>query len=136
MFKLLGELFNFGGELLSSLFGLIGLIFGFAMDLVLILHTDMPRLEGLIIGVVLAWVLARRDKHPLLRALSAPLKMIIDILDLLWDQCIEMLKDVWEAGAGALKKTLGKSGGWIKKAWGVMMSGLSSLKGKLKKKSD
>lgn len=136
MFKLLGELFNFGGELIASLVGLVGLVLGFVVDFAMLLHTDMPRLEGLIVGVVLAWVLARRDKHPLLRALSAPLKMVLDILDLLWDQCFEMAKDVWEAGAGFSKKTLGMLGGSLKKAWEAMMGGLGSLKSKLKKKSD
>ena len=71
-------------ELLQSCWSLVVGVLGSIMDLgvtvltlggdVLIhLHTTAPRLEGLLVGVALAWVMLRRDKHPLLRVLSAPL---------------------------------------------------------------
>lgn len=136
MFNLLSELFSFGGELFASLISLIGLVLGFFMEFAMILHTEMPRLEGLLVGIMLAWVLSRRDKHPLLRAISAPLKMIIDILDLLWDQCLDMIKDTWEAASGFAMKVLGKAKSWAQKAWSTMMGGLGSLKNKLKKNTE
>jgi len=58
------------------------------------LHVNHPRLEGLLVGVALAWLLARKDRHPLLRALSAPLKLVISILDLAWDQVVEFCGDL------------------------------------------
>ena len=61
----------------------------FVWELLLTLHTTHPRLEGLLIGVTLAWLMSRRDKHPLLRALSAPLKLVLDILDLAWDHSVD-----------------------------------------------
>jgi len=114
-------------------------------DLLLVLHNDAPRLEGLLVGVLLAWLMLRRDKHPLLRVLSAPLKLIVDILDLAWDQVVEVISDVWGTArswvTGAWKWCWGKVSGACKWCWGKVsglynwvMNGLRAVKNKLSKK--
>ncbi|MAG26706.1 hypothetical protein CMI47_14285 [Candidatus Pacearchaeota archaeon] len=99
------------------------------------LHVDAPRLEGLLVGIALAWLLLRRDRHPLLRALSAPLKLVLDILDLAWDQVVEFAGDVWGVGkswtvgsVGWVWNTIAGGGSWV-------MERLKSVKSKLEKGS-
>jgi len=120
----------------SSVMGVWGLLEQAGIlvwDLLVTLHVQHPRLEGLIIGVSLAWLLSRKDKHPLLRAASAPLGLILDILDLAWDRSIEFLGDVWGTLVGWVK------GGyeWCKNkvvgAWSWAIGGLKSIREKLKK---
>jgi hypothetical protein len=48
----------------------------------------------------------RRDKHPALRVLSSPLKLVLDILDLAWNQVVEIVTDSWDAVYGWI------CGGW------------------------
>ncbi len=133
MLELLKELVEFALQLGASLMNLVALVLGFAFDFLMILHTTMPRLEGLLVGVILAWLMMRRDKHPLIRALSSPLKLIIDILDLAWDQAVEFVQDI----AGTAKSWLSKTWGWgwskAKSVLGSVNRLLASLKDKLKK---
>ena len=132
-------------ELLQSCWGLVVGVLGSIMDLgmtvltlggdVLIhLHTTAPRLEGLLVGIALAWIMLRRDKHPLLRVLSAPLKLVVDILDLAWDQVVEVAGDLW----GTVKDWTGRSLGWARDkvvgAYSWVMGSLGKLKDKLSKK--
>ena len=109
------------------------LVATFVGDSLLHLHVDAPRLEGLLVGVLLSRILLRRDKHPLLRVLSSPLKLVVDILDLAWDQAVEMVGDVWSVVVG----WVGGVYGWCKQkvvgAWSWMMGGLRGLKRKLSK---
>jgi len=132
-------------ELLQSLWGLVSLVaiaawsLGLALlagawDLLMVLHVDAPRLEGLLVGIALAWLLARRDKHPLLRAASAPLKLVLDILDLAWDQVVESASDVCDAGCGAVRWSWNKKVSWVKAGWSWCMSRLVALKEKLSHK--
>jgi hypothetical protein len=78
----------------------------------------------------------RRDRHPLLRVLSAPLKLVVDILDLAWDQVVEVVGDLWGTAQGWVTGSLG----WVKaKLGGVynwVMGGLKSLKDKLSRKKE
>ena len=83
------------------------LVLDVGRDALVYLHTGAPRLEGLLVGVALAWVLLRRDRHPWLRVVSAPLKLVLDILDLAWDQGLEVARDLWDVPAG-----------WVRKGWG------------------
>jgi hypothetical protein len=103
-------------------------------DVLVHLHTTAPRLEGLLIGVALAWVMLRRDKHPLLRVLSAPLKLVVDVLDLAWDQVVEVAGDLWDT----VKDWTGRSLGWAKSkvvgAYSWVMGSLGKLKDKLSTK--
>jgi len=90
---------------------------------------EAPRLEGLLVGVTLAWLMMRRDKHPILRALSAPLKLVLDILDLAWDQGVEVVQDVWDSAVGVVE-------GALNRATGLVRSGLVWCVGQLKAVKD
>ena len=103
MLELLQSLWNLVWGVVLSVWDLAWVLLDGVWDLLMVLHNDMPRLEGLAVGVGLAWVMMRRDKHPLLRALSAPLKLVLDILDLAWDQVVEVVSDVWETGVSWAK---------------------------------
>ena len=102
--------------LLVSAWALLVAVSTWGWDLLCYLHTDAPRLEGLLIGVLLAWLLLRRDKHPILRVLSSPLKLIVDILDLAWDQVVEVVSDV-----------LGTIKNWINKIWGTIWGSVTGI---------
>jgi len=143
-------------EVAVSVWGLVSGILGGAWDvlsavavwagsILWVLHTDYPRLEGLLVGVLLAWLMLRRDRHPLLRVLSAPLKLVVDILDLAWDQVVEVVSDIWGTakswvvGAwqyclGKVKAVWDKAVGLAKGSYGWVMAKLKSLKEKLSKK--
>lgn len=110
--------------LLVALWDVVQLVLVWAWDIMYHLHMTAPRLEGLLIGVALTWFLLRRDKHPVLRVLSAPLKLLLDVLDLAWDQVVEVASDVWETAQGWTRGTLS----W---AWGRVTGVLSSLTGLL-----
>ena len=131
-------------ELLQSLWGLVwtvaiagwslvqALLLG-AVDLLMVLHVDAPRLEGLLVGIALAWLMSRRDKHPLLRAASAPLKLVLDILDLAWDQVTESASDVHESACGVVRWSWNKKVSWVKAGWSWAMGQLVALRNKLRR---
>ena len=56
----------------------------------------------LLVGILLAWFFVHRDKNPVMRALAAPLKIVLDILDIIWDETIEAGLDL----LGSLKSKL------------------------------
>ena len=124
MLELVQSLWSLVWGVALSVWDLAWVLLNGALDLLLVLHNDAPRLEGLAVGVGLAWVMMRREKHPLLRALSAPLKLVLDVLDLAWDQVVEVASDVWETAQGWTRGTLS----W---AWGRVTGVLSSLTGLL-----
>ena len=95
MLNLLQEIINFIFSLGGSIVDVIGAVLTFALNALVIFHTDMPRIEGMTIGILLAWFMTRREKHPILKVLSTPLKLSLDILDLLWDEAIDAAKDTW-----------------------------------------
>jgi len=144
MLDLLQTLWSFVLGLLVLVWDLVVLVTTLVGDSLLHLHVDAPRLEGLLVGVLLSWLLLRRDRHPLLRVLSAPLKLVVDILDLAWDQVVEIVEDVVEVvydwTRSAWSTVVGWVGGvydWCKGkvvgAWSWMMDGLRGLKAKLSK---
>jgi hypothetical protein len=108
----------------------------FSLGVLTWLHVEAPRLEGLLVGIGLAWLMNRRDKHPLLRAISAPLKLVLDILDLAWDQVVEITRDVW----GVIKDWSMRPVKWAttkaKNIASVVMSRLAELRNKLGKKAE
>lgn len=110
------------------------LLLSSARDMLSHLHENMPRLEGLLAGIGLAWLLLRRNKHPLLRVLSAPLKLVLDILDLAWDQCVEVVVDAWDVVRTWSGKTWSCAKSLVLKPWNWMLNSLDSLKNKLNKK--
>lgn len=123
--------------LLESVWGLVSgllelgweltvLVLSFTWGVLHHLHVEAPRLEGLLIGIALAWLLMRRDRHPILRVLSSPLKLVVDILDLAWDQVVEIVVDIWGVVTGWIRGALG----WCRdRVVGVWNRGLSLLRG-------
>ena len=133
MLELLQTLWSFVLGLLVLVWDLVVLVTTLVGDSLLHLHVDAPRLEGLLVGVLLSWLLLRRDKHPLLRVLSAPLKLVVDILDLAWDQVVEIVEDVWGVVVGWVAGVYGWCKAKVVGTWGWLMSGLGAVKAKLSK---
>ena len=134
MLELLQSLWNLVWGVVLSVWDLAWVLLDGVWDLLMVLHNDMPRLEGLVIGVGLAWVMMRREKHPLLRALSAPLKLVLDILDLAWDQVVEVVSDVWKTGVSWVKSAVGVPVGWARSGWDWALGSLRSLRDRLSSK--
>ena len=134
MLELLQSLWNLVWGVVLAVWDLAWVLLDGAWDLLMVLHNDMPRLEGLAVGVGLAWVMMRREKHPLLRALSAPLKLVLDILDLAWDQVVEVVSDVWETGVSWVKSAVSVPLGWARSGWGWALGSLRSLRDRLSSK--
>ena len=136
MLELLQNLLNLAVDVGMSLWGLAMLLLNFSVETLSLLHNDMPRLEGLLAGVLLAWLMARRDRHPLLRALSVPLKLILDILDIAWDQCVEFVQDIFGTAKSWTKGSLGWVRNKVVGLYNWKMSLLKELLSKLKRKSE
>tara|TARA_Y100000310_G_C20495164_1_gene721168 strand:- start:276 stop:710 length:435 start_codon:yes stop_codon:yes gene_type:complete len=132
--ELLEVCWNFLCGLASGAWGLLADVWGFVWGILSVMHVEYPRLEGLLVGVALAWLMGRRDKHPLLRAASAPLKLVLDILDLAWDHVVDFVKDVWAASTSWIIKAWGWTKGKLSGAWGWMTGKLTGLRDKLKAK--
>jgi len=115
----------------ESLLGIISLVSAWGWDVLYHLHVSEPRLEGLLIGIALAWLMLRRDKHPLLRVLSAPLKLVVDILDLAWDQVVEVVSDLWGTATSWVGGIIGWTKGKIVGGYSWVMGRLRGLKDKL-----
>ena len=126
MLGLLESVWGFVSGLIELGWELVVLVLSSAWGVLHHLHVEAPRLEGLLVGVALAWLLMRRDRHPVLRVLSSPLKLVVDILDLAWDQVIEIVVDIWGVVTGWIRGTLG----WCRdRVTGVWNRGLSLLTG-------
>ena len=122
--------------LLATVWGVCELLAVWAWDVLYHLHVNEPRLEGILVGVLLAWVLLRRDKHPLLRVISSPLKLIVDILDLAWDQVVEVISDVWGTATGWVSSAYGFCRGKVVGVYSSLLGALTSLKDRLSRKKD
>ncbi len=103
----------------------------FILDIAMWLHVDAPRLEGLVVGILLTWLMMRRKRHPLLRALSAPMKLIIDILDLVWDQVVDFTRSIWEVckdwSTSPIKWAWGKTVTVYNKTMGLLRATIDRL---------
>jgi len=133
---LLQSLWNLGIDAVGAVLNLVWVLVANIWDLLLVLHMESPRLEGLLVGVSLAWVMIRRDKHPILRALSAPLKLVLDILDLAWDQGVEVVQDVWGSAVGVVEGALNRAAGLVKSAVAKCMEQLKAVKDRLVKRGE
>ena len=133
---MLESLWNLVVGLLGSVWGLLSTVVCFVCDMAVWLHVEAPRLEGLLVGVLLAWLLTRRESHPLLRVASAPLKLVLDILDLAWDQVDEVGRDLWDTAKGWTLGSLGWVTGQVRGVYDSVMSRLRSTKENLEKKED
>jgi hypothetical protein len=147
MNEILNSLWTLVSDLAVNGWGLVSTVGGWSYDLLAEFHTAAPRLEGLLIGVLLTWVLLRRDMHPLLRVVSAPLKLVVDILDLAWDQVTEVVGDllrtvqgwargVWQWCWGKASGALGWVKGKVKNTYGRILSLLTRLRDVLRKKGE
>ena len=97
-------------NLVVSVWGLLCLVAAWVGDVLYHVHVNAPRLEGLLVGVLLAWLLSRSHKHPIIRVLSSPLKLVVDILDLAWDQAVQVVSDLW----GTASKPASSALTWVK----------------------
>ena len=131
MLNLIKEVFNFMVELGVSVWEFLVLVVMFAADVFMILHTEMPRLEGLLAGILLAWFMARRDKHPILKALGAPMKLVLDILDIAWDKGLAKAKGATSFCLSWAMKPFGFVWRKLKGAKNFLMKKLTELKDKL-----
>ena len=136
MLELLQSCWNLVSGLAVALWELLATSSVLVGDLLLHLHNDAPRLEGLLVGVTLAWVLLRRDKHPLLRVLSAPLKLVVDILDLAWDQVVEVVSDLWDTAKGWVLGSLGWVRDRVVSVWDRGVGLLKGLRDRLSRSKD
>ena len=122
-------------DLFYALWGIVSGLLEFALGTAHWLHVEAPRLEGLLVGVLLAWLLSRRDRHPILRVLSAPLRLVLEVLDLAWDHLVELLSDTKATVVGLIQQGWGALWGRVKRAWSSMLGGLASLRDRLQRKS-
>ncbi len=134
--SLLQEMLGFVSDLGASIWGFLVLVLSFFADIAVILHVEMPRLEGLLIGVLLAWMMSKRDRSPVFKTLSAPLKLTLDVLDLAVDQIKDLFKEIWSVGSAAVKAPFSWIFGKAKGFYESVMKGLTSIKEKLSKKKD
>ena len=133
MLDIIGSTWSLFVGLLAAIWGVLALVAAWGWEVLYHLHVTTPRLEGLLVGILLTWLFMRREKHPVLRVLSAPLKLVLDILDLASDWGVEAVVDAWEAVAGATSKVAGTVTGALRAAGGWVMAKLTSLRDSLKK---
>ena len=119
--------------LLSGVLSILSTLLTWVGDVLYHLHVDAPRLEGLLIGIALAWLMSRRDRHPILRVLSSPLKLVVDVLDLAWDQVVEIAVDVKEVVQGWASGSAGYAFDKVKLAYDKVLDLLRGLRDKLSK---
>ena len=126
MLELLNQCWGLVSGLILAVWGVLVLVMSFLCDVLVHLHLEMPRLEGLLVGILLAWLLSRRDKHPALRVLSAPLRLVLEVLDLAWDHVCDFIGDAWSVVTGWVQGSLG----WLRdRVLGVWSRGLDLLRG-------
>jgi hypothetical protein len=78
----------------------------------------------------------RRNKHPLLRVLSAPLKLVVDILDLAWDQVVEVASDLWGTTRGWVTGSVSWVRGKVNAVYTWVLARLTGLRDMLRRKKD
>jgi len=133
MLELLNQCWGLVSGLLLAGWGVLVLVMGFVLEVLIHLHLEMPRLEGLLVGILLAWLLSRRDKHPALRVLSAPLRLVLEVLDLAWDHVCDFIGDSWSVVTGWVLGSLGWLRDRVGGVWSRGLDLLSGLRDKLKK---
>jgi hypothetical protein len=133
MLELLSQCWGLVLGLAHSLWGVIVVVWSFVFGVLMHLHVEMPRLEGLLIGVALAWLMSRRDKHPMLKVLSAPLKLVIEVLDLAWDHAMEFIGDAWSVATGWVMRCVSRVRSTLRSMWEMVLSLLTGIRDRLKR---
>lgn len=134
MSDLLQEALTFMVKVGATILDTLVLVISFVFNSLFIMYTEMPVAFGLMAGVLFTWMFLRRDRHPVLKMLTAPLKLVVDILDLAWDQAVELATDAWDTAYGWAKRPFGWTKAQLKKAYDIVVKGLSLIKMKFKKK--
>lgn len=136
MKNLLIETWNAASGVVASIADLFVTLFVWFWNVLLIVHNDMPRLEGLLVGILLAWFFVHREKNPVLRALAAPLKIVLDILDIVWDETIEAGSDLLSSVKSQIMRIVTWKKETAKTLLGKLTGSLRQLKEKIIKKAD
>ncbi len=133
MLEMVKTLFNLGTDLVMAAFGVVFSIMSASLDLLVLLHNDMPRLEGLLVGAGLYWVMLNRDKYRVLKIISSPIKLLLDIVQLALDQSKEAFLDILGVVKSSFSMVKRKSFEVARGVWSRLISMLNSLKNKLSK---
>ena len=136
MIEVLNTCYKFVVDLGVDLIAFCASIMTWAGDSLVQLDHSWPRTTGLLIGIALAWLMMRRDRHPFIRAISAPLKLVIDILDLAWDHSAEFVGDTLGTVWGWCKGSVGWCWSKVTGACSWVVRCLENAKSKLTKAKD
>ena len=136
MIEILNAGYKFVVDLGVELIAACASIMTWAGDLLVQLDHNWPRTTGLLIGITLAWLMMRRDRHPFIRAISAPLKLVVDILDLAWDHSTEFVGDTLGTVWSWCKGSVGWCWSKVTGACSWVVGCLENAKGKLAKAKD
>ncbi len=134
MSSLFGETLGLLSTVFSAVVAVFTSLLSWGWSVLLIVHNDFPRLEGLIVGILFAWFLMHRDKHPYLRALAAPLKIILDTLDIIWTETGEAFQDLVGDVKEKISKLLGVVKGGLRSAYDKVISSLTRFKNAVSEK--
>jgi len=136
MINLLVATWNFLSGLVVSIGGMLAGAGIWLLDIAMIFHNDLPRLEGLLVGVLFAWMLTHREKNPVLKMLAAPMKIVLDILDIIWHETLDSIADVWKMFTSWLGGLYANVRSGVKSVYTGVTAKLLALKDKLKKETD
>jgi len=122
---------NLVSGLAISIWEIVCLLAGWTTDVLYHVHVNMPRLEGLLVGILLAWLMTRSHKHPILRVLSSPLKLVVDILDLTWDQITQVVSDLWTSACRPATSIITWVKNKVSSGYKWLIDSLKNIKNKL-----
>ena len=128
--------FSFLSSILSAAANIAGAVFVWVYSALMILHTDFPRIEGLLIGVVFAWFFVHREKSSVVRILAAPLKIVLDILDIIYDETVEAVSDFAATVLEKLVSVKQKIVNTAKSLYTGVVSWLTKIRDTLKKNEE
>ena len=131
MLELVQSLWSLVWGVVLSVWDLSLLLLSGCWDLLLVVHNDMPRVEGLLVGLGLAWLLRHRDSHKLPRVISSPLKLVLDVLDLIWDEAVDVVKDGWRLAVETVEKGVNLGVTVLGKCWNLALTPLRWLQSRL-----
>ena len=130
--NILQQMLNFVGEFLVSIWGLIVLCSVFALNMLETLHTTMPFLEGLLVGLGSAYAFHYKDNNIFAKIISMPLKLTLDALNYTGRQ----LKKLAQSGLSVAKKPFVWFSGGGKWLYEALKKAFKSLKAKFSRTKD